>query len=321
MIVVTGAYGFIGSCLVSALNKAGFREIIVVDDFYKDHKERNLEGKWIGEWVHRDIFLPWFKKANRSVDFVFHLGARTDTVDKSWDIFETLNLEYSKELWKVCTEKEIPFIYASSAATYGNGDHGYSDAMDDISILEPLNQYAVSKQKFDLWALEQTEAPPKWAGLKFFNVYGPNEYHKERMASVPFHGYNQVSEKGSMQLFRSHKDGIADGEQQRDFIYVKDVLDICIHFIGAEFDNGFYNVGTGSARTFKSLAEALFSAMEIKTNIEWIDTPESIRENYQYFTEADINKLRQTGYEKEFTSLEEGIKDYVSNYLSGHKYY
>lgn len=321
MIVVTGAYGFIGSCLVTALNDAGFREIIVVDDFYKDRKEPNLEGKWVREWIHRDIFIPWFKKANRSVDFVFHLGARTDTIETSRDIFEKLNVEYSRDIWRICTEREIPLVYASSAATYGNGEHGYSDKMEDIDKLKPLNQYAVSKQEFDLWALEQKQTPPKWAGLKFFNVYGPNEYHKGRMASVVLHGYRQLMQSGKIRLFRSHNELYKDGEQKRDFIYVKDVLDACIHFMGAKFDNGLFNIGTGHARSFKALADAVFVAAGANREIEWIDTPEDIRDNYQYFTEAEVEKLRATGFDAEFTSLEEGVYEYINGYLKTNAFY
>ncbi|MDX1476847.1 MAG: ADP-glyceromanno-heptose 6-epimerase [Saprospiraceae bacterium] len=321
MIAVTGAFGFIGSCLVAALNAAGERDIVVVDDFYKTKKEPNLAGKWIREWIHRDIFLKWLRKSHLSVDYVFHLGARTDTTSSDQALFDRLNLEYSKELWELCSEYEIPMIYASSAATYGSGDQGYADDHDALDRLSPLNAYARSKHAFDLWALAQSEAPPAWAGLKFFNVYGPNEYHKGRMASVVWHTFRQIRETGRMELFRSHREDIADGEQRRDFIYVKDVVDVCIDLMGRPFPPGLYNVGTGKARTFLDLATATFRAMDRDPDIVFIDTPEDIRDTYQYFTEADMTKLRSIGYERPFTRLEEGINDYVQQYLLTRSYY
>lgn len=320
MIVVTGAFGFIGSNLVKALNEKGhLDDIIVVDNFYAKRKEPNLENKMIREWIHRDIFLPWFERSATFIDFVFHLGARTDTVDKNPEIFEKLNLSYSKSIWKICTKHHVPLIYASSAATYGNGEHGFDDRHDHLDQLEPLNQYAISKNEFDKWALNQASSPPQWAGLKFFNVYGPNEYHKNRMASVIFHAYNQISQTGKMKLFRSHRDDVANGQQQRDFVYVKDVVDMCDFFRNESFENGLYNIGTGKARTFLDLVNATFAAMNLEPNIEFIDTPEDIRDNYQYFTEANIDKLKNAGYNQPITSLEEGVKDYVQNYLIPNK--
>jgi len=232
MIVVTGAAGFIGSCLVRKLNDEGHeKEILVVDDFYKDYKKQNLEtDKWVRDWIHRDIFLNWFKSSAHSIDFVFHLGARTDTTEKSKKVFDELNLNYSKAIWEICTEKQIPIVYASSAATYGGGEHGFNDSHSIVSKLKPLNPYGDSKNNFDKWVLKQKKLPPFWAGLKFFNVYGPNEYHKRRMASVVFHTAEQIKKTGGMKLFKSHKKGIKDGHQQRDFIYVKDVLDILYFF-------------------------------------------------------------------------------------------
>lgn len=321
MIVVTGSYGFIGSYLVGYLNACGHRDIIVVDDFYQDSKEANLVGKGIREWVHRDIFLSWLDKNAKYVDMVYHLGARTDTTSTDKAIFDTLNVNYSKEIWRLCVRSGVPLIYASSAATYGDGAFGYSDDHDIVPSLKPMNAYAESKQEFDLWVLEQKQAPPKWAGLKFFNVYGPNEYHKGRMASVVWHGFNQIRDTGTLKLFKSHKKGVADGEQKRDFIYVKDIADVCFHFMDRDCPDGLYNVGTGKARTFLALGKAIFNALDEPINIEFVPTPENIRDTYQYFTEAEMGKLRATGYRKEFTSLEEGVTDYVQHYLSPGKYY
>ncbi len=317
MIVITGALGFIGSCLVKKLNNEGHTtDLMVVDDFYKDHKEYNLDKKQIREWVHRDIFLDLFEKMHTQIDFVFHLGARTDTTSQDKAIFKKLNLDYSKAIWKICTKHDIPMVYASSAATYGDGKKGYQDEHDIVEKLKPLNPYGVSKNDFDRWALKQTKQPPYWAGIKFFNVYGPNEYHKGRMASVIFHTLNQINDSGEMKLFKSHKRGIKDGHQQRDFVYVKDVVDV-LHFLyKKQKGSGLYNLGTGKARTFLDLATLTFKAMKKEANISFIDTPKDIRKNYQYFTEADISKLRSIGYKKKFHSLEDGIQDYVKNFLN-----
>ncbi len=320
MIVVTGAMGFIGSCLINKLNKEGHEHnILVVDDFYKRHKEVNLDNKFIREWIHRDIFLEIFAKMPEQIDFVFHLGARTDTTEKDKKIFEKLNLNYSKNIWKICTEHQIPLIYASSAATYGNGEHGYKDDHKIVDKLKALNLYGQSKSDFDQWVLKQKKQPPFWAGLKFFNVYGPNEYHKKRMASVILHATRQIQKTGSMSLFKSHKKGIKNGAQQRDFVYVKDVVEVCYFLYKKQKQSGLYNVGTGQARTFLDLANAIFKALNQKPSIQFIDTPVDIRKNYQYFTEADITKLRSIGYKKKFYSLEDGVKDYVKNYLKGNK--
>ena len=271
--------------------------------------------------VMKILFLNWFEKSHQRVKFVFHLGARTDTTEKNKNIFDELNFEYSKRIWEICTEKQIPLVYASSAATYGGGEHGYEDSHDIVSKLKPLNPYGDSKNDFDKWVLSQKATPPFWAGTKFFNVYGPNEYHKKRMASVVFHAANQIKETGKMKLFKSHKEGIENGHQKRDFIYVKDVLDILYFFYKKQKKSGLYNVGTGEARTFLDLANATFAALDLESNISFMDTPKDIRDNYQYFTEANMKKLRAAGYKKKFYSLEEGVEDYVKNYLKGKKVY
>lgn len=315
MIVVTGAAGFIGSCTVSMLNDKGIEDIIVVDEFERDDKLTNLEGKSFTTKVHRDHFPGWLWENFARVEFIYHLGARTDTTEQDETIFWELNLDYSKTIWELCTQHNIPLVYASSAATYGLGERGYKDRHDIIEDLEPLNPYGRSKNDFDIWALAQKKQPPFWAGLKFFNVYGPNEYHKGRMASVIFHTVRQIKATGGMKLFRSHKEGIKDGEQSRDFIYVKDVLNILWFFHQQQEASGLYNVGTGKARTFYDLAASTFRAMDLEPNISFIDTPEDIRDTYQYFTEADMEKLKKVGYEQPFYTLEEGIRDYVQAYL------
>jgi len=309
--------------MLTALNESGYeRDVVVVDDFYKVYKDKNTDGKSVREWMHRDIFLDWFEKTSQRVDFVIHLGARTDTTLIDTQVFDELNVNYSKRIWNVCALRQIPLIYASSAATYGNGDLGFSDDHDTIEKLQPLNPYGDSKHQFDLWALKQEQKPPFWIGCKFFNVYGPNEYHKARMASVVFHTFRQIKNTGKMQLFKSHKAGFADGFQSRDFIYVKDVLNMILYFMqNQQCESGIYNFGTGLARTFLDLANGTFAAMDLSPEISFIDTPEDIRETYQYFTEADMSKLKKTGYAKPFTTLEEGVNEYVREYLRKGKYY
>jgi ADP-L-glycero-D-manno-heptose 6-epimerase len=315
MIIVTGAAGFIGSCLVNKLNNKGIKDILIVDDFSNSLKNKNLEHKSYLEKIHRDQFVDWFSTNHSSVDVVFHIGARTDTTEFDKHIFDRLNLNYTKALWSACAKFQIPFIYASSAATYGLGEHGYSDDQTLIPKLKPLNPYGDSKNDFDKWAITQTEQPIFWAGLKFFNVYGPNEYHKGRMASVIWHAFNQISQNGRMKLFRSHNPLFEDGKQLRDFIYVKDVVDVLYFFMSNKPASGIYNLGTGKARTFLDLAIATFNAMNISPVIDFIDTPMDIRDKYQYFTEAKMEKLRNAGYDKDFYSLEEGIEEYVVEFL------
>ena len=318
MIVITGAAGFIGSCLVRKLNDEGFYDLVLVDDFSKTEKLKNIKNKQFSLKVDRNKFFNWLDNEHKLVQFIFHLGARTDTTEFDFDILNELNLDYSKQVWQKCIKYSLPLVYASSAATYGGGEFGYDDNHDLCENLKPLNPYGISKNEFDKWALQQEQKPYFWTGLKFFNVYGPNEYHKSRMASVVFHAFNQIQEKGGMQLFRSHKEGCGDGEQSRDFVYVKDVCEVMyflMHNRKSE-NNGIYNLGTGKAESFNTLAEAIFESLEIKANLSYIDTPEDIRDKYQYFTKANIDKLRSIGYDKDFKKLKEGIADYVKTYLA-----
>ena len=320
-IVVTGAAGFIGSCLINKLNNKGFCDIIAVDNFTRKEKTLNLKSKAITQRVERKAFFEWLDAHAPEVDFVFHIGARTDTTEQKTAIFDELNLNYSKTMWERCCRYNIPMLYASSAATYGMGELGYSDNHELIEKLKPLNAYAQSKNDFDKWVLQQTTQPPRWFGLKFFNVYGPNEYHKGRMASVIFHPFNQVKASGKVNLFRSHNPEFEDGKQLRDFVYVKDVVNVCHFFMTHVVDAGIYNLGTGEARSFLDLATQTFTSMEQAIDIEFIDTPEDIRDKYQYFTQANIQKLLDAGYDQPFFSLENGIDDYVKTYLADGSYY
>lgn len=315
MIVITGAAGFIASCLVGYLNEQRFYDLVLVDDFSKLEKKGNLEGKKFTQKVERSAFISWLDEHHRGVEFIFHLGARTDTTEFNKAIFDELNLHYSQAVWNKCAEFGIPLVYASSAATYGLGELGYEDNHEIVEQLKPLNPYGNSKNDFDKWALKQERKPYFWAGLKFFNVYGPNESHKKRMASVIFHSYNQIIEKGSVNLFRSHRADYTDGGQMRDFVYVKDLVKVCYFLMQHRKDSGLYNLGTGKARSFFDLASATFAAMQKPADIRFIDTPADIRETYQYFTEADMAKLRSIGYSEPFYSLEEGVKEYVQKYL------
>lgn len=320
MIVVTGAAGFIGSCLVSHLNTNRFLDVVAVDDFSKTEKANNLKGKQLAEKVERNDFHNWLDANQRDVQFIFHIGARTDTTEFDTAIFDELNLNYTKKLWNQCIQYGLPLVYASSAATYGLGEHGYEDRHEVVGQLNPLNPYGDSKNEFDKWALQQERKPFFWAGLKFFNVYGPNEYHKGRMASVVFHAYHQIQETGKMKLFQSHHPEYKDGEQKRDFVYVKDVVEVLYYLMHHRKDSGLYNLGSGTARTFNDLVKSVFHALEREVQIEYIPTPEDIRDTYQYFTEANMEKLRSIGYDQRFHSLEEGVNDYVRNYLVEQNY-
>ena len=335
-IIITGAAGFIGSCMVQYLNEKGLKNLILVDKFIHSEKDRNWKRKKYQYLVDRELLLEWLHENKPKVDFVIHLGARTDTTEFDYNIHRELNVEYSQDVWNYCTANDIPLIYASSAATYGAGELGYDDDNTLLGDLKPLNPYGVSKNEFDLWAVQQLNGPPFWAGLKFFNVYGPNEYHKKRMASVIFHAFNQIQKEGSVRLFKSHKPEFKDGEQLRDFIYVKDIVSV-IWWMMNEFEKkkiiekspvvngqlspGIYNLGTGKARTFNDLVSATFAALDKQPNIVYIDMPADIKDKYQYFTEAAMLKLKHAGYSEPFTPLEDGVSDYVKNYLTNGRYY
>ncbi|MBC7874687.1 MAG: ADP-glyceromanno-heptose 6-epimerase [Ferruginibacter sp.] len=340
-ILLTGAAGFIGSYLLGFLNKKGFSDIIIADDFGEEDKWFNFDSKQFTTKVEREELFDWLEKKDPEIDFVFHLGARTDTAEFDYAIHEKLNLEYSKKVWNYCTHKNIPLVYASSAATYGAGEWGYKDDHAIVEKLQPLNPYGVSKNEFDKWAIGKSQeagvrsretAPPFWAGLKFFNVYGPNEYHKGRMASMVFHSFNQVRATGKVKLFKSHKTGFNDGRQLRDFIFVEDVANVCFWLLEnlaagqrtpaiGHPSSGLYNLGTGKARTFEDLVIATFKGMGKDPVIEYIDMPTDIRDKYQYFTEADMTKLQQAGYQEPFYSLEDGVSEYVKKYLVPKSYY
>lgn len=319
MIIITGAEGFIGSCLVAALNQAGYNDLVLVDDFGMPVREDNLTGKNFTAKVNRKDFATWIDENHRLIQFIFHIGARTDTTETNVAILNELNLDYTKMLWQKCVAYGLPLVYASSAATYGGGEHGYDDDETKLDLLQPLNLYGHSKNDFDKWAIAQDKKPYFWAGLKFFNVYGPNEYHKGRMASVVLHAFNQIQQTGEVKLFKSHNPNYSDGGQLRDFVYVKDVTNVCMFLMNHRKNSGIFNLGSGHARTFKNLVEAIFVALDKSPNITYIDTPIDIRDKYQYFTEANMAKLKSIGYTQDFTNIEEGVTDYVKNYLVPNK--
>lgn len=317
MIIITGAAGFIGSCITKKLNNEGYIDLILVDDFSNLNKNLNFQNKKYYSKVSRENFFDSEILNKNNIDFVIHIGARTDTTEINKIIFNKLNLNYSKKIWNFCTKNQIPLIYASSAATYGNGKLGYDDKDDSLIYkLKPLNLYGESKNDFDKWILEQKETPPNWYGLKFFNVYGPNEYHKGKMSSVIYHSYNQIILTGKVKLFKSHNENFKDGEQLRDFIYVMDIIDVIYFLMKEKPKSGIYNLGTGKARTFLDLVKSVFYTINKPPDIEFIDTPIKIRNNYQYFTEAKMEKLFSIGYNKNFYTLEEGVNDYIQKYLS-----
>ena len=323
-IVVTGAAGFIGSCMVQFLNEQGHANLILVDDFGIESKRVNWESKQFEAIIERQSLFEWLERNEPQIDLFIHLGARTDTTEFNYAIHQELNVEYSQNVWNYCTEKNIPLIYASSAATYGSGELGYDDSHEVVENLKPLNPYGISKNEFDKWALKQTETPPFWAGLKFFNIYGPNEYHKGRMASVIWHSFNQIKKDAVVKLFKSHHPDFKDGEQLRDFVYVKDLVKVIYWMMSqltvnsqqSTVPSGLYNLGTGTARSFYDLASSTFRGLDLEPNIVFVDMPLDIRDKYQYFTEANMQKLKAAGYTDDFYTLEEGVDDYVRNYLA-----
>ncbi len=321
MIIVTGAAGFIASALIRELNKYNFNNIIAVDLFNSDLKNQNIEGKKIKIKVNRHELDDWIQLNHEEIEFIFHLGARTDTAEFDRTLLAKLNTEYSKMIWKHCVSYQIPLVYASSAATYGLGEFGFDDQENLSEKLVPLNPYGDSKNEFDIWALNETKKPFFWVGLKFFNVYGPNEYHKDRMASVVYHAFNQITKTDGMKLFRSHNPKYNHGGQMRDFVYVKDVVKVMYWLMHHRKNSGLYNLGSGQARSFLDLVKTVFLAMDKDEKISFIDTPMDIRDKYQYFTEAKMDKLKGIGYPHPFTTLEAGINDYVSHYLKTQKRY
>ncbi|MCC6754610.1 MAG: ADP-glyceromanno-heptose 6-epimerase [Saprospiraceae bacterium] len=319
MIAVTGAAGFIGSCLVERLNRSGHEDLILVDAPEKSSTP-NLTNKRYRSYLDRKQFPDWLATHLQEVQCVFHIGARTDTTERNEQVFVELNHGYSQNIWSLCTRGGIPLIYASSAATYGDGKLGYSDDHALIPQLQPLNAYGWSKQKMDCWVLEQTATPPRWAGFKFFNVFGPNEYHKGRMASVIFHAYHQIRQTGKMKLFRSNDPSIPDGGQQRDFIYVPDVVDALFDFFSNRRPNGIYNLGTGQAHPFQALAHAVFGSLGLTPDIEYIDMPVDLLKTYQNYTCAEMQKLRHAGYRKPMWDFGDAVRDYVRQYLVAGRY-
>lgn len=313
-IIVTGGAGFIGSCIVRTLNDIGREDIIIVDNIASTDKWMNMRNKRYIKYVHKSEFLKELPTYS-DVEVIIHMGAQSSTTERDFDYLWNNNFEYTKALWNYCAEKQISFIYASSAATYGDGELGFDDKMN-IDALMPLNGYGYSKQLFDQWVKHQAvEKPAQHVGLKFFNVYGPNEYFKGSMASMIFHGYRQICESGSVKLFKSCHPDYEDGGQLRDFVYVKDICSVILWFLEHKDVSGLFNIGTGKAQSFRELAEATFHALDMEPNIIYIDMPEHLKEKYQYYTQADMRKLRAYGYDGTFLTIQEGARDYVKKYL------
>jgi ADP-L-glycero-D-manno-heptose 6-epimerase len=316
MIIVTGGAGFIGSALIAALNKRGLTDILVVDRLGNDQRWKNLVNLRFADYIDKDDFLDMIAEdvLPFSAEAVFHLGACSSTTETDVSFLMNNNFEYTKQLAQWTADDNIRFIYASSAATYGDGLQGFSDDEEKLETLKPLNPYGYSKQLFDLWA-KRNGLLDRIVGLKYFNVFGPNEYHKQDMRSFVLKAFEQINSTGKVRLFKSHRPDFKDGEQKRDFLYVKDAVDMTLFFFDNPKTVGIYNLGAGRARSWNDLAKTVFAAMDKSPSIEYIDMPDSVRNQYQYFTEADITKLRSTGYKKPITSLEQAVTDYVQNYL------
>lgn len=315
MIIVTGGAGFIGSCVVRSLNEAGRSDIVIVDNISETDKWMNMRNKKYIKYVHKSKFLEELP-TYENVEAIVHMGAQSSTTERDFDYLWENNFEYTKALWNYCAEKHISFIYASSAATYGDGSLGFNDRMD-IDQLLPLNGYGYSKQLFDQWVKHQAKIfPAQYCGLKFFNVYGPNEYFKGSMASMVFHGFNQIKETGKVKLFKSCNPNYKDGGQLRDFVYVKDICKVIMWLLVNKHVSGLFNVGTGRAQSFAELAEATFHALDLEPNIEYIDMPEKLRGKYQYYTKAEMSRLYDAGYPFEFMDVEKGVRDYVQGHLA-----
>ena len=328
MIIVTGGAGFIGSALVAALNRRGVKDIVIVDeltheelDNKSDERGKNLESLSFADYAEKTEFLEMVLegKVEWDVEAVLHMGACSDTTETDATYLTKNNYEYTRVLAQWASDADIRFIYASSAATYGDGSKGFSDNEAEIGKLHPLNLYGYSKQLFDLWAQEEGLLE-KIVGLKYFNVFGPNEYHKGSMRSFVLKAFGQIQANGKVGLFKSYESEYEDGGQVRDFIYINDAVDMTLFFLDNPQIGGLFNIGTGKARAWNDLAGAVFAAMGKETKIEYIEMPESIRNQYQYFTKAEMGKLCKTGYDKKTMSLEEAIKDYVQNYLQEGKY-
>jgi len=315
-IVVTGGAGFIGSCMVRTLNDMGRTDLVIVDNVAETEKWKNIRNKKYLQYVHKSQFLQALQNGEYgTISGIIHMGACSSTIQQDFDYLWENNVEYTKVLWKYCADERIPFIYASSAATYGDGEQGFDDK-SDIDLLKPLNAYGYSKQVFDQWSLKQKNTPSQYVGLKFFNVYGPNEYFKGSMASMVYHGFKQIKETGKIRLFKSENPNYPDGGQLRDFVYVKDVCDVIRFFMGHPEHSGIFNVGTGKAQSFEELASAVFYALDMMPEIEYFEMPDKLKPNYQYYTQADMEKIRGLGYDKEFCDVKQGVRDYVIEHLN-----
>ncbi|HVO72952.1 MAG TPA: ADP-glyceromanno-heptose 6-epimerase [Ignavibacteriaceae bacterium] len=320
MIVVTGGAGFIGSAIIWRLNTLNQKNIMVVDELGTDEKWKNLTGLKFDDFINKNSFIELIEtKLKHGISAIIHMGAISSTTEKDADLLLRNNYEYTKKLADFCVRTNARFIYASSAATYGNGGMGFNDSEAELGSLRPLNMYGYSKHLFDLWALKENLLG-RIAGLKYFNVYGPNEYHKGDMRSVVHKAFEQALSSGKVKLFKSKNSSYKDGEQKRDFLYVKDAVDITLFFLNNPGKNGLFNVGSGTARTWNDLVKALFDALGKPLNIEYMEMPGHLAEKYQYFTEAKMDKIKKAGFTKSVSSLEDGVTDYVKNYLLKEKY-